>query len=92
MRVLKRKKNEMKERKKNGRCSRPRASNDETTFDCDEISKSDSLQRGEHLCGVEFSIQKLDSTIQVGVCFPKKISLNFFGAFCFAFIYFQKPS
>ena len=53
----------MKERKKNGRCSRPRASDDETTSDCDEISESDSLQRGEHLCGVEFSIRKLDSTI-----------------------------
>ena len=80
----------MKERKKNGRCSRPRASDDETTSDCDEISKSDSLQRGEHLCGVEFSIRKLDSTVQVGVCFPKKFLSNFFGLFVLLLLNFKK--
>ena len=46
-----------------------RRSDGEMTFDRDEISNSDSLQRGEHFYRVGFSIPCLDFTIQVRVCF-----------------------
>ena len=68
-----------KERKKGGGCAGEMLgrisiaclcrSDGEMTFDRDEISDSDSLQRGEHFYRVGFSIPWLDFTIQVGVCF-----------------------
>lgn len=58
------------ERKKNWPSTYLRWSDNEMTFDRDEILDNDSLQRGEYFYKVGFSIQWFDSTIQVGVCFP----------------------